>query len=145
MNTRRGWGSPAFLALRVAAALLFVGLAVATLTDPSLSGPMPPWLRAAVALVEAVGGLSLLVPRAATYGAGVLGVVLLAAQAARGTDLDLAHTLASLTLLAVAALVAYQDRRFAADGARLRAFDAFAERELALPAPRARRLRRVRV
>ena len=118
-------------------ALAFVSLGLVKLINPALLGALATWgypeaFRVGIAVVEIGGGLLLLVPRVAWYGAGLLATLLAGAAVTHFWNGQGPQTVLSAVLFAPVALLGYVRHPRAFAVARLRAVvDAFAERELA--------------
>jgi uncharacterized membrane protein YphA (DoxX/SURF4 family) len=74
----------------------------------------PDWFRVLIGAVEVGGALALLVPRAAFYAAGALGVVMAGAVGTLLRAGEGAQAVVPLVLFGLLALVAYARRRGAA-------------------------------
>lgn len=133
---KSGWGRAALWIVSVVLGLMFAGLGAAKLLHPAAAETfsrygLPDWFRLVFGVAEIGGGLLLVVPRTATYGASVLGIVLAVVVGLLivGEERSPAPP---LILLPLVLLIGYARRPGAAAYARfMLAFDRYAEQQIA--------------
>ena len=111
--------------LQVLLGALFVVLGTAKFGDPSWVRKFAGWgypdgFYMAVGVLEIAGGLMVLVPRVASYGALVIATVMVGAALTHLAHGETQRLIGPLMFLAVAVAVAWLRRRSAARPARMR-------------------------
>ncbi len=104
---------------------LFVVLGVAKFGDPSWERKFAGWgypdgFYMAIGVLEIAGGLMVLVPRVASYGALVIATVMVGAALTHLTHAETQRLIGPLMFLAVAAAVAWLRRTSVARPGRMR-------------------------
>jgi putative oxidoreductase len=103
-------GTVLLWAFQVLLALLFVVIGTAKFMDPTWARNFARWgypdgFYMVIGVLEALGGISLLVPRVASYGAAMLGVIMMAASLTHAIHGESARVTPPLMYLALLAAV----------------------------------------
>lgn len=111
-------GTVLFWAFQILLAALFVVIGTAKFMDPTWARNFARWgypdgFYMVIGVLEAIGGLSLLVPRLASYGASMLGVIMIGASLTHAIHGESARVTPPLLYLALLAVVATVRRRSA--------------------------------
>jgi uncharacterized membrane protein len=118
MSVIRRLGLVGLWLLQILLALAFTVIGVAKFGDASWARNFARWgypdgFYMVIGALEVLGGLSLLVPRVASYGAGLLGIIMIGASATHFVHGEMDRVVPPLMYLAVVAVVGAARRRAA--------------------------------
>ena len=110
MRTLKVLGTIGLWTVQILAALAFILIGVVKFADPSWARSFARWGYPAgfymvIGILEALGGVCLLVPRVASYAAGLLGIIMIAAAATHFVHNEMGRVAGPLMYLALVGII----------------------------------------